>query len=91
MYALAYLLRRADTALRYRDLISIAAYSTTPVVAFNAAIKLGWYKGKAESCQFLAMVLHDYGPKVFRSKVRRRCGNLCLCKCHLRWWHVDDF
>ncbi len=96
MHSLGYLRQRAELALKFRDLIGLAAYSKTPSAAYTAATELGWRQNQAASCRFLAVILRDYGEKTFRGAVGNRAadrysGELCLCECHLNSCDLEMF
>lgn len=96
MHSLEYLGQKVELALKFRDLIGLAAYSKTPSAAYTAATELGWRQNQAASCRFLAVILRDYGEKTFRGAVGNRAadrysGELCLCECHLNSCDLEMF
>lgn len=95
MLPLSFLEKAASKALKFRDLVCIAAYSTSPTTAYKAARKLDWFKDKAKSCRYLAILLRDYGEEKFEDIVFKRgsvnCESICFCECHLRNWDIDMF
>ena len=93
MLPLSFLEKAASKALKFGDLICIAAYSTSPTTAYKAARKLDWFEDKAKSCRYLAILLRDYGEKKFQDTVFKRgsadCELICFCECHLQSWNID--
>lgn len=86
--------KKAILAMRYDDLVRIAAYAVSPSTAFKAAAELDWGQKKSLSCRYLAMLLRDYGQESFEAFIQDNNSDVyesvCLCGCHIQECTGED-